>query len=166
MIPTEIIQGDSLSWTESESNYPASNSWVIHYVLVNSSNRIEFNSIANGDGHDFDITTTTTSAWGSGEYTYQRYVTNNTDRITLDKGSVTIEKDFSTAQDKRSHAQKTLEAIEAVIENRASIDQQEYSINGRSLKRLTIDELFKFRDYYASKVRKEKGFSNKIWVRF
>ena len=57
--------------------------------------------------------------------------------------------------DSRTHAQKTLDAIKAVIEKRASLDQQEYSIHGRQLKRMTIDELLKFRVVYEREVANE-----------
>jgi hypothetical protein len=166
LIEEKIVQGDSLNWTETETDYPASDSWVVYYVLVNETSRIAFNSTADGDFHLFDITTATTSAWKAGEYNYQRYVSDSTDRVTLDQGSVVIEKDFTTASDRRSHAKKVLDAIEAVIEDRASIDQQEYTINGRSLKRMTLDDLLKLRGYYKSVVRKEAGKSSTIQVRF
>jgi len=166
MIANELYQGDSLDWDESESDYPASSSWVIHYVLVNASSRITFNSSADGDDHNFTIATTTTAAWKDGEYTYTRYATDGTERVTLNRGTVEIKKDFTTASDQRSNAKKTLEAIEAVIEDRATKDQESYTIQGRSLSRMNIKDLIWFRDYYASKVQKEKGLKNKIRVRF
>jgi hypothetical protein len=166
IIDSVINQGDSLSWTESDSNYPASDGWNIYYVLVNASKRITFNSAADGDDHDFDITAATTAAWTPGQYTYQRYVSDGTDRVTLTRGSVEIKPDFTTASDQRSDSQKKLDAIEAIIENRASLDQQSYTIAGRSITRLDIKDLLYFRDYYAAKVRKEKGYSNTIQVRF
>lgn len=165
MIPTTMVQGDSYSWEESESDYPAS-TWTIHYTLVNASERIAFNSIADGDNHDFALTTTITAAWKPGDYNYTRYATDGTDRTTLTNGSVTINPDFIIASDQRSHSKKVLDAIEAVIEERATVDQEEYSINGRSLKRMTIKDLIYFRNYYANKVRCENGLNNKVWVRF
>ena len=165
MIPTEITAGDSLAWTETESEYPAGDGWVVHYVLVNASSRITFNSVADGDKHSFVIDMATTGAWKAGDYTYQRYVTDGSERITLTNGTVEIKPDFTTASDHRSHAKKVLDAIEAVIENRATLDQESYSIAGRSLTRMNVEELLKFRGYYAAKVRKEKKLSSTVWVR-
>lgn len=157
MIPSVINQGDSLDWTESESDYPASDGWVIHYNLVNTSRRIIFNSIADDDAHNFSITTTITDGWQYGEYNYSRYVTNGTDKTTLTHGTVEIKKDFTTASDQRSHAQKALDSILAVLEKRATLDQEEYSINGRSLKRMNISDLLSFRDTYRAEVAREKN---------
>ncbi|MCP3850110.1 MAG: hypothetical protein GY694_07745, partial [Gammaproteobacteria bacterium] len=83
MIPQIINQGDSLDWTESESEYPASDSWVIGYNLVMSGQRINFESTADGDNHSLDLTAATTTAWSPGSYSFQRYATDGTERITL-----------------------------------------------------------------------------------
>jgi hypothetical protein len=40
--------------------------------------------------------------------------------------------------DGRDHVRRVLDAIEAVIENRATIDQQHYQINNRSLTRILV----------------------------
>ena len=68
-----------------------------------------------------------------------------------------------------------VDAIEAVIENRATMDQSSMSIAGRSLSRLTVDELMTFRDRYKTEYLKEvkqariknkKDSGNSIKVRF
>ena len=55
-----------------------------------------------------------------------------------------------------SHAQTVLDAIEAVIENRASLDQQSYTIAGRRLDRMPIADLLMLRDRYKAEVFKEE----------
>lgn len=54
-----------------------------------------------------------------------------------------------------SHAQTVLAAIEAVIERRATVDQESYSIDGRSLSRTPLAELYKFRARYMDEVARE-----------
>lgn len=157
MIPSTINQGDSLNWTESESDYLASDSWVIGYNLVMDGNRINFESTADGDSHSLDLTVLITSLWQPGSYVFQRYATDGTDRVTLNNGTVEIKRDFLTAGDERSHAQKALDSILAVLEGRATIDQEEYSIAGRSLKRMNISDLLQFRDTYRAEVAREKN---------
>ena len=41
--------------------------------------------------------------------------------------------------------------------SRATKDQQEYTIGSRSLKRIAIAELIKFREYYQAKVNAEEN---------
>ena len=48
-----------------------------------------------------------------------------------------------------------LDGIEAVLENRASQDQMSYSIAGRSLSRMSIDDLLTFRARYRAEYLKE-----------
>ena len=62
----------------------------------------------------------------------------------------------NTSIDVHSHARIVLSAIEAVIEGRASQDQMSYSIAGRSLSRMPIDDLLTFRDRYKAEWNKEK----------
>ena len=67
-----------------------------------------------------------------------------------------IHKDFAnTNADLRSHAKKVLDAIEAVIENRATVDQSSFSIAGRSLSRMSIDELLTLKNRYKAEYLKE-----------
>ena len=63
-------------------------------------------------------------------------------------------------------------AIEATIENRASIDQSSMSIAGRSLSRMTIDELLTLRDRARFETGKEinkariaKGLGNSSTIK-
>jgi hypothetical protein len=60
-------------------------------------------------------------------------------------------------QDPRSHARKTLDAIEAVVEGRATKDQQAYTIGGRSLQRMPIKDLMYFRGVYRAEVYAEES---------
>ena len=50
-----------------------------------------------------------------------------------------------------------LDAIEAVIENRATLDQERYRINDRELWRTPVTELIKLRQRYRAEVQAEKN---------
>jgi len=93
----------------------------------------------------------------------------------VDSGTfeVVANRDAATT-DPRSHVKITLDAIEAVIESRATKDQESYSINGRSLSRTPLKDLLMFRDKYKAEYLKEqrkesiangRGHSGKIRVR-
>jgi hypothetical protein len=94
--------------------------------------------------------------------------------ITVEAGEVRIAPDLSAqgaGVDSRDHVRKVLDAIEAVIENRASIDQQSYQINNRSLQRTPLNELLKLRSRYRAELaaknasRKRRGMGRTIKVR-
>ena len=174
---TKLRAGDSLSWEESHSNYPANDSWVITYKLIGANGVESITSTSSGATHVLTASSSTTAAWTAGFYEWSAYVEKGTERITLQTGTLTILADPSSASatDSRSHARKVLEAIQAVLEGRASKDQESYTINGRSLSRTPIADLMKMERTYAARVAQEDraekaqqglGTSSKIKVRF
>ncbi len=157
-IAKEITAGDSLNWTETVSAYPASDGWTLKFVLVNGSAKIEFSTSADGDDHAVALPATTTTQWSPGRYRYQAFVEKGEDRYTVGTGTVDVLPDFTSAAtlDGRTHAEKVLESIEAVIEKRATKDQESYTIKGRSLARTPLPDLIALRDKYKADVAAEK----------
>lgn len=79
--------------------------------------------------------------------------------MEVGSGQITIMPDLASAEagyTAKTHAQRTLEAIEAVIEKRASMDQERYRINNRELYRTPIADLLKLRDLYRLEVAREQ----------
>lgn len=104
-------------------------------------------------------------------------VTDGTTVTTIDDGTTEILADLITdaAADQRSHAKIMLDALEAVLQGKASKDVSSYSIAGRALTKLTPDELElwrdKYRAEYAAERRKERikdgrGSGATVKVRF
>jgi|TARA_R100000081_G_C4819215_1_gene178002 hypothetical protein len=162
--PDVLVAGDRFTWKRDDlaNDYPVS-----AYALT-----YEFHEDSGGTGsHKFTITATeaddtyyievassTTASYTVGDYIWEAYITRSSDseRIMIDSGRTKITANLAnTNVDLRSHAKKVLDAIEAVIENRASMDQSSMSIAGRSLSRMSIDELMTFRDRYKNEYLKE-----------
>ena len=179
-IPEEIVAGDSVSWTIANGDYPASDGWVLTYALVNSSAQITITGSASDDDHLIELAASTTSDYTVGTYRYQAYVTSAalSERYGIDEGTVIIRPNFATqgsGYDDRSHAKKTLDALEAVILGKASKDQLSYSIAGRSIARLSPTELIEWRNIYRAEYNAEqmaelrkrgKATGNQVKVRF
>ncbi len=98
------------------------------------------------------------AAAAAGIYAYAIKATRIADDAvrTVASGSIRVLPDPS-AQDVRSHAEKVLDAIEALIEGRATKDVTSYSIAGRSLTRMSPDELVKWRSHYRNEVAKQRN---------
>lgn len=150
--PLEIISGDTVQWTRNFTDYPASSSWVLTYVLINSTHKISITAAASGADHLVTLAAAVTAAYNAGTYDWQAYVTKTTERYKVDSGIIVVKPNFATATtyDARSHAKKVLDAIEAVIEGRATVDQEEYTIGNRSLRRTPLEDLMKFRKQYQA----------------
>lgn len=179
--PNELQLGDFWAWkrTDLSTDYPtASYALSYEFNLVDGSTAANFTLTATESNDEYIIETSNTTSYTSGEYNWVAYITRSSDsaRIKLSEGFTEIQENYATTTSSvRSHAKKVLDAIEAVIENRATMDQSSMSIAGRSLSRLTIDELLQFRDRYKAEYLKEvkkariknkKDSGNTIKVRF
>ncbi len=156
--PSEITAGDTATWKKSLSDFLASDSWVLTYALVKTNKLIEIIAAADGDDYLVEELPTVTTDWDPGIYHYQAYVTKATERYQVGEGTIEVLEDFATTTgfDGRSHAKKTLDAIEAVLEDKATQDQLSYSIGGRSLSRFSWEELTGARNYYRAEYLKEE----------
>lgn len=77
-------------------------------------------------------------------------------RFTADNGVISVLPDPTSNADRRSHARRVLDSLEAAIEGRASATDLENTLaDGRQIKRMSHEELLKMRDAYAAKVAVE-----------
>jgi|TARA_Y100000015_G_C2390330_1_gene89768 hypothetical protein len=180
-VPTELQLGDYWAWKREDlsDDYPVStHSLSYEFNLVDGSTASNFTLTATESGDTYLIETSSTTSYTAGNYNWISYITRSSDsaRIKLEEGFVEIQLNYATTTASvRSHAKIVLDAIEAVIENRANIDQSSMSIAGRSLSRMSIDDLLTFRDRYKAEYLKEvkqariknkRGSGNTIKVNF
>lgn len=159
--PSALRAGDTATWTKSLGDYPASAGWVLSYDLVKTGTRINFSSTASGDDHLVSVAAATTSGWASGQYQYAAKVTKAAEVYTVQTGSIEILANYTAATsglDDRSHARKTLDAIEAWIEGR-DVGVAEYEIAGRRMKYIPVEQLIVLRDRYRREVATEDAAS-------
>ena len=110
-----------------------------------------------------------------------KYVVTVTDsssnRVTVDEGKIEVLEDLinTSATELRSHAKILLDKIESLLSGKADSDVSNYSINNRSLTKLSVDELLKWRDYYKAEYLREireqriksgQGSGSNVLVRF
>jgi hypothetical protein len=175
-LPDPIIVGDTLNFLVSSSLYPAP-TWTLNYRLVPRSStlsEIAFASAAEGSDHRINILPAASAVWEPAAYQWSAYFGDGTDRHTVDGGVVTLQADpaaIEAGYDGRSHVRIVYDAITAVIERRATIDQEEYTINNRSLKRTPIADLLALRDRYKAELEREElaaglGSGRRVYVRF
>lgn len=128
-----------------------------------------------GAGTDY-VLEANTASWASGDYWYSLRMTSASGTVEVDSGSIEFLADLAGVSgefDGRSDNQKCLDSIDAVLANRATLDQERYKINNRELWRTPISELLKLRAFYAVQVRREcarksgrSAFGRRINVRF
>ena len=160
-VPSELQLGDFLAWKRDDlaSDYPVADySLSYEFNLIDGSTAANFTLTATESGNEYIISTSSTTSYTLGNYNWISYITRSSDsaRVKLEEGYVEIQDNYATTSNSvRSHAKKILDAVEAVLENRASMDQQSMSIAGRSLSRMSITDLMTFRDRYKAEYLKE-----------
>lgn len=155
--PNSIQAGLSLRVIVTAPEFPAS-AWQARAYLRGPST-INLVAAADGESHLFYQCFADTQDWVSGLYDYSVKVFNERDAFEIERGQVTVVVDralISSTYDARNHEQRVLEAIEAVIEKRATKDQESYTINGRTLTRTPIEELLKLRSHYRAEIAQMK----------
>lgn len=159
--PSELRSGDTWKWTKTLADYPAS-AWTLKYRFKNAAGGFEITASSSGDDYSVTVAASTTTGYAAGAYSWIAWVEGGSEKYTVDTGTVTLNPDYrsgtaTAALDDRTHAQIVLDAIEAVIEGRASKDQEEYMIAGRSIKRTPIASLLKLRQHYLAEVEAQKA---------
>lgn len=167
------IAGDTLEMSLAKGNavsvagYPASDGWTLKYRLAPKFTSptqapIDITATTDTDGESYKVLVdkATTAAWKSGAYSWARWVETSTARVTLDvDGQLDILPDPSLSaqgDDRRSHARKMLEQIEAAIEAfTTNMSVKSYTIGTRSLTRRDMPELLKLRSDYKWFVKNE-----------
>ena len=157
--PTTLRAGDTWKWTKSLPDYPAS-AWNLKYRFKSPTAGFEITADESGDSYSVTVTAATSAAYTAGTYSWICWVEGGTsEKYTVDTGVTVINPDYRTgtataALDDRSHARKTLAAIEAWIESR---DQgvARYAIAGREMQYIPVADLIKLRQTYKSEVAAE-----------
>lgn len=157
--PTSLVVGDYIQWKRSDltTDYPTDEYTATYVARVTGggASEIQIAGTASNGAYLFTADSTATAGYDAGYYHWQLEIVRNSDsnRIVVDRGAFDILVDLDVNNsDPRIHAEKMLTKIESLLEGRADSDVSNYSIQGRSLTKLSIDELIKWRDYYNAEV--------------
>lgn len=155
--PSAFRAGDSVRWTRTLADYPAG-TWTLAYTL-NGPTLITITASADGTDHAVSVLPAVSAVYKPGVYTWAARVTDGTDTYTVGTGTLEILANPAKASttDARSHARRFLDAIESVLEGRATHDVASYTIGGRQLARVSLEELLAARGKYRAEVRAEEN---------
>lgn len=160
-LPLEITAGDAASWTETLDDY-LSPTYSAKYRFVGPMTFELTEDSADGADHDFVVSGATSAGWAPGVYKWALFAVAAADsaRKTLETGTIEILANPETeglagAVDSRSHVKRVLDALEAVLEGKASRDVSQYALGGKQITKLGIEELLAWRDKYLALYRAE-----------
>ena len=180
--PTEIVVGDFIQWKKENiaQDYPTAthSAEYVARITGGGSNEIKLAATETNGYYLFTVDSTTSADFSVGRYHWQLEITQTSsgNRLVVERGEFEAIPDLDVNQsDPRNHAEIMLAKIETILEGKADSDVGSYSIAGRSLTKLSFDELMVARDRYKSEVTKHrreelikrgKASSNTIKVRF
>lgn len=158
-IPRKFSVGDTLSWVESWSDYPAP-LYTLTLTLISTTGKQTVAASASGDGHEFVLDSANLLA---GRYDYQLVATGAGYRSTIDRGYVTVEPDLAAADnfDGRDWVDKSIEAVQASLEGRASHVQLKQTFDGVSIEKMSQLEQMDLLDRLYSK-RNARNIKKKL----
>ncbi len=139
--------------------YPAQDGWALTLHLRGPQS-IDIASSPDGDGHVLSASAATTGAWAPGQYWAALRARDGETVAEVEAGQLTVAADLAQVNglyDGRTHAERVLTAIEAVIEGRATKDQERYRINNRELQRTPLSDLMALRDRYRAELRAQNA---------
>lgn len=156
--PLSARAGDTWRWQRGFADYPAP-TWALTYRFFNAASVFVVTASADGSNHLVDDAPEATAGRVAGRYDWIASVSNGVDRFQVAAGSLTVFPDLSTAAsyDGRTHARKMLDALNAILEGRATDGDIDVvnSATGKITTQWDVAELRKLRQQYAAAVRSE-----------
>ena len=159
--PVTIYKGETVVWTRKDlTDYPVGSYAMSWSARLESNGGTAFTATVTevDDYYKFTLDNSATGGYTTGDYFWVLKVTQSSDseELIIDSGKITVKDNyFGTTGDTRSHAKIMLDKIESILEGRADADVSSYSIQGRSLSKISINELLQWRDYYKAEYQKE-----------
>jgi hypothetical protein len=157
--PLELVVGDFLQWKRSDlvADYPAAeySAEYVARITGGGSNEIKLPSTENVNYYLFTVPSADSVDFEPGYYHWQLEITQTSsgNRVVVDQGDFNVLPDLDNNQaDPRIHAEIMIAKIETILAGKADSDVSNYSIAGRSLTKLSFEELMDARDRYRREV--------------
>ena len=162
--PKILTAGDTWKWKRKDlsTDYPSSE-WTLSYQARGASTgTISITSGRDGTSEDYliDVAASTTANYVVGSYTWDAYVTKDSERYKVRSGFWDVKQNLATAlagYDGRSWARKTLDAVEARLTGRSSNEIDRYMIGDRQIAKIPIEELMVWRSKLKAEVTREEN---------
>lgn len=183
-----LIAGDTLDFTVSVPDYPASAGWTLKYNLVPRFTTpvqlpILLTATTNANGADYDVQSgpAVTALWAPGLYAWSRWVQKSGARQTLDEsGELDVQPDPATqvqGYDGRTQAAKAVDDLKVAMATFQSTSGRvkSYTIGSRQMEFESTVEIVKMMSYWQGELSREErvksiakglGDPQRIFARF
>lgn len=157
--PTELTAGMSWRWDRHLPDHAAADGWSLTYA-VRGADDLDITTVPDGDTYQVRVTPADT-ALPAGTYMLTGYVERGapdiTDREIVYRGMLEVLANPLLAVGRRTHAETTLEVIEAAIEGRVLDGRESFEIDGVQITKIPLDQLVALRGKYATIVSRQRA---------
>lgn len=167
MIPKIIIAGDSLEVEYVDDDYSADDGYTAT-LMMKGPTLISLTATSESTTHTFSATPLVTKVWPAGTYKYIVVMSDGSGgETTVNTGTLNIELriDLTTETEFTTYNQSMLTAIQSLLMGRAIDGIESYSIAGRSIQKMTTEQLIKFEAIFARRVANENQNSRLRQIR-
>lgn len=160
--PQQITAGDTVIWYRVVSDFPASAGWTLNYVLRGPTTIKLTATTFQTANYKVEVADTVTADWKPGYYSIQAYVTDGTDRFTVQTWfpKLTIKPNPANftegSASNLTFAQATLAAVETALLALASRKVSSASVNGQSYSIQDVTKLVALRNRMREEVQSEQ----------
>jgi len=162
--PTEVVVGDFIQWKRSDlvEDYPPAlySAEYVARITGGGSTEIKLPGTETDTYYLFTVDSATSADFLPGLYHWQLEITQTSsgNRVVVDIGDFTAIPDMDSNQaDPRIHAEIMVDKIETILAGKADSDVASYSIAGRSLTKLSFQELLDAREYYKREINQHNN---------
>jgi hypothetical protein len=185
-IPAVVAAGTTVKWRDDSATVPfdqnatSTDGWTLKYYLRSTSTGAHtVTGTSYNSGFEFNISSTDSSSFVGGDWTWEAVISKGDDKFRLGVGEFEVKDSLSYSGtvgpvDIRSQNEIDRDNIEAAL-RKFNDGMQEYSIGGRSYKRIDMDKLrvrlhelnaIVFREKDAKKVAQGLGSGRTLYTRF
>lgn len=164
--PIALVAGDAWRWKRRDlaTEFPAA-AYTLSYALRPIAGGAVTTIALTASGSDWiaSRSSTDTAGMAAGDYSWTLFATRTADNERQSIGAATLKvlPNLATdTADRRTHQEKVLAALEALLEGRAGKDVESYTIGDRQLTKMSVEELLKWRDRYRAEVRAQRARAN------
>ena len=156
-VPPKFRAGDTVKWTVSYSDYPASSWSLIYYFKRPSEPTVEVQASASGTDFSVTISAEDSTQFKAGRWQWHARAEKQSEgAIVAQSGSVDVLPDPSAVDIGDSFAVKALELVEASLAGDLVTAQESISITGVDITKMGISERFDLRDRLKAEVSRER----------
>jgi hypothetical protein len=165
--PTDVVAGDTWTWTHANGDYPISEGWVLSYSIRGASAPVWDTSWVTDDGSIWTVVipAASTASVTAGSYTFERHYTGSGTyagrrySVQLPRLDVEANAETAAAGALQTFEEKMLAALKSLLYPSSGTvsDVESYQIHGRAITKMKRLELQRWYDDYAQRVARQQN---------